>query len=78
MEVFAPFLLDLLVMGQSHKSRNLHRGYLRPQGRKVICDINETPKLRARPVGDLAREAVANGQGPLIHGVFVVRIDWRS
>jgi hypothetical protein len=68
--VFTPFLLDLLEQGLSRKTRNLHRDNLWLLGGEIIRDINDTPKLRKRPVGELIREAIANDEGPLIHGGF--------
>jgi len=68
--VFTPFLLDLLAQGLSRKTRNLHRDNLWLLGGEIIRDINETPKLRKRVVGELVREVVANDEGPLIHGGF--------
>jgi hypothetical protein len=68
--VFSPFLLDLLAQGLSRKTRNLHRDNLWLLGGEIIRDINETPKLRKRVVGELVREVVANDEGPLIHGGF--------
>ena len=68
--VFTPFLLNLLAQGLSRKTRNLHRDNLWLLGGEIIRDINETPKLRTRPVGVLIREVIANDEGPLIHGGF--------
>jgi hypothetical protein len=68
--VFTPFLLDLLAQGLSRKTRNLHRDNLWLLGGEIIRDINETPKLRKRPAQELIREAIANDEGPLIHGGF--------
>ena len=68
--VFTPFLLDLLAQGLSRKTRNLHRDNLWLLGGEIIRDINDTPKLRKRVVGELVREVVANDEGPLIHGGF--------
>ena len=68
--VFTPFLLDLLAQGLSRKARNLHRDNLWLLGGEIIRDINETPKLRTRPVGELIPEVIANDEGPLIHGGF--------
>jgi hypothetical protein len=68
--VFTPFLLDLLAQGLSRKTRNLHRDNLWLLGGEIIRDINEMPKLRRRPVQELIREAIANDEGPLIHGGF--------
>jgi len=68
--VFTPFLQDLLDQGLSRKTRNLHRDNLWLLGGEIIRDINETPKLRKRPAGDLIRDAIANDEGPLIHGGF--------
>ena len=67
---FTPFLLDLLVQGLSRKTRNLHRDNLWLLGGEIIRDINDTPKLRKRPVGELVREVIAHDEGPLIHGGF--------
>lgn len=68
--MFTPFLQDLLDQGLSRKTRNLHRDNLWLLGGEIIRDINETPKLRKRPVGELIREVIANDEGPLIHGGF--------
>jgi hypothetical protein len=68
--VFTPFLLDLLAQGLSRKTRNLHRDNLWLLGGEIIRDINDTPKLRKRAVEELIREAIANDEGPLIHGGF--------
>ena len=70
MAVFTPFLLDLLAQGLSRKTRNLHRDNLWLLGGEIIRDINDTPKLRKRVVGELVREVVANDEGPLIHRGF--------
>jgi hypothetical protein len=68
--VFTPFLQDLLDQGLSRKTRNLHRDNLWLLGGEIIRDINDTPKLRKRAVAELIREAIANDEGPLIHGGF--------
>lgn len=68
--LFTPFLLDLLAQGLSRKTRNMHRDNLWLLGGEIIRDINDTPKLRKRPIGELVREAIANDEGPLIHGGF--------
>jgi hypothetical protein len=66
--LFTPFLLDLLAQGLSRKTRNLHRDNLWLLGGEIIRDLNDTPRLRKRPVADLVREAIVNDEGPLIHG----------
>jgi hypothetical protein len=68
--VFTPFLQDLLNQGLSRKTRNLHRDNLWLLGGEIIRDINDTPKLRKRAAAELIREAIANDEGPLIHGGF--------
>ncbi len=68
--VFIPFLQDLLDQGLSRKTRNLHRDNLWLLGGEIVRDINETPKLRKRPALALIKDAVANDEGPLIHGGF--------
>jgi hypothetical protein len=68
--VFTPFLQDLLDQGLSRKTRNLHRDNLWLLGGEIIRDLNETPKLRKRPALALIKDAVANDEGPLIHGGF--------
>ena len=70
MAVFTPFLLDLLAQGLTRKTRNLHRDNLWLLGGEIIRDLNDTPKLRKRAVKELILEAVANDEGPLIHGGF--------
>jgi hypothetical protein len=69
-EVFTPFLQNLLDQGLSRKTRNLHRDNLWLLGGEIIRDINETPKLRKRSVAELIRETIVNDEGPLIHGGF--------
>ena len=66
--MFTPFLLDLLAQGLSRKTRNLHRDNLWLLGGEIIRDINDTPKLRKRAAAELVRKAIANDEGPLIHG----------
>lgn len=66
--VFTPFLQELLDLGLSRKTRNLHRDNLWLLGGEIIRDLNDTPRLRKRPVADLVREAIVNDEGPLIHG----------
>ena len=66
--VFTPFLQELLDLGLSRKTRNLHRDNLWLLGGEIIRDINETPKLRKRPAAELIRKAIENDEGPLIHG----------
>ncbi len=68
--MFTPFLQDLLDQGLSRKTRNLHRDNLWLLGGEIVRDINETPKLRKRPALALIKDAVANDEGPLIHGGF--------
>jgi hypothetical protein len=68
--VFTPFLLELLAQGLSRKTRNLHRDNLWLLGGEIIRDLNDTPKLRKRAVKAQILEAVANDDGPLIHGGF--------
>lgn len=65
--VFTPFLLDQLGLGLSRKTRNLHRDNLWLLGGEIIRDINETPRLRKRPVGELIRAAIHSAGGPLLH-----------
>lgn len=60
--------MDLLAQGLSRKTRNLHRDNLWLLGGEIIRDLNDTPKLRKRPVADLVREAIVNDEGPLLHG----------
>lgn len=65
--LFTPFLLHLLDEGLTRPTRNRHRDNLWLLGGEIITDIIETPKLRKRPVEQLLREAIAHGEGPLIH-----------
>jgi hypothetical protein len=66
--LITPFLEHLLDQGLTRKTRNLHRDNLWLLGGEVIRDINETPKLRKRPVAELIRAAIENDEGPLVHG----------
>jgi hypothetical protein len=65
--VFTPFLIDLLAQGLSRKTRNLHRDNLWLLGGEIIRDINETPKLRKRPAGELVRAVIDSEGGPLLY-----------
>ena len=65
--VLTPFLIDLLAQGLSRKTRNLHRDNLWLLGGEIIRDINETPKLRKRPAGELIRAVIDSEGGPLLH-----------
>jgi hypothetical protein len=67
--VFTPFLIYLLAQGISRKTRNLHRDNLWLLGGEIIRDINETPKLRKRPAGELIRAVIDSVGGPLLHGI---------
>ena len=66
--LFKPFLLHLLSEGLTRSTRNRHRDNLWMLGGEVIRDIIETPKLRKRPVEEVLRDVIADGEGPLIHG----------
>jgi hypothetical protein len=46
----------------------MHRDNLWLLGGELIRNLNETPKLRRRPVKDMVSEAIAYGEGPLIYG----------
>jgi hypothetical protein len=66
--LFKPFLLNLLSQGLARKTLNMHRDNLWLLGGELIRNLNETPKLRRRPVKDMVSEAIAYGEGPLIYG----------
>lgn len=68
--VFTPFLLDLLAQGLTRKTRNLHRDNLWLLGGEIIRSLNDTPEPRRRAPQELILAAVANDEGPLIHGGF--------
>jgi hypothetical protein len=65
--LFKPFLLHLLRQGLTRKTLNLHRDNLWMLGGEIIRDLNETPKLRRRPIEALVSEAIEDGEGPLIY-----------
>jgi hypothetical protein len=66
--VFKPFLIHLLAMGLSRKTRNLHRDNLWLLGGELIRELHETPKLRKRPAIEWVTAAVDGGEGPMLHG----------
>ena len=68
MALFKPFLLHLLSQNLTRKTLNLHRDNLWLLGGEIIRDLNETPKLRKRPVKELVSAAVDGGEGPLLYG----------
>lgn len=63
-----PFLFYLLSQDLTRKTLNLHRDNLWLLGGEIIRDLNETPKLRKRPIKELVSAAVDGGEGPLVHG----------
>ena len=65
--LFKPFLIHLLGEGLTRPTRNRHRDNLWLLGGEIIRDIIETPKLRKRPVEELLRDVIVDGEGPLIH-----------
>lgn len=66
--LFKPFLLHLLRQDLTRKTLNLHRDNLWLLGGEIIRDLNETPKLRKRPIETLVHEAIEDDEGPLIYG----------
>jgi hypothetical protein len=66
--LFKPFLLHLLRLDLARSTRNRHRDNLWRLGGEIIRDLNETPELRKRPIEALVRQAICDGEGPLIYG----------
>lgn len=63
--LFKPCLLHFLSQDLAGKPINLHRDNLWAMGGEIIRDLNETPKLRKRPVKELVSTAVDGGEWPL-------------
>jgi hypothetical protein len=63
-ECFAPFLLQLAATGVSTKTVQKHIDRL--LGDEIIRDLQETPKLRKKPVNELSDTLLEN-DGPLIY-----------
>jgi hypothetical protein len=68
-ECFRPFLHHLLSRGVSHKTLRQHRDNLWLLGGKLICDLQEAPRLSQRPIDHVVLQAFDDEGGPLIsHG----------
>lgn len=66
--LLTPFLFHLLRLDLTRATRNRHRDNLWALGGEVIRHLNEAPELRKRPIEDLVREAIGDGEGPLLYG----------
>ena len=68
-ECFKPFLHHLLSLGLSRKTLRQHRDDLWLLGGELIRDLQETPRLRQRPINQIVLTALDEEGGPLIsHG----------
>ena len=65
-ECFTPFLLHLAAAGLSKKTVQKHIDNLWLLGGEIIRDLQETPKLRKKPVNELIDTLLKN-DGPLIY-----------
>jgi hypothetical protein len=65
-EYFTPFLLHLAGSGLTKKTIQKHVDNLWVLGGEIIRDLQETPKLRKKPVNELI-ETLLENDGPLIY-----------
>ena len=65
-ECFTPFLLHLAQSGLSKKTVQKHIDNLWLLGGEIIRDLQETPKLRKKPVADLMQTLIEY-DGPLLY-----------
>lgn len=65
-EYFTPFLLHLAGSGLTKKTIQKHVDNLWVLGGEIVRDLQETPKLRKRPVNELI-DALLENDGPLIY-----------
>ena len=63
---FKPFLRHLLSSSLSRKTLRTHRDNLWLLGGEIISHLHETPRLRKRPIDQVALEALDDEGGPLI------------
>jgi hypothetical protein len=66
--LLTPFLFHLLSLDLTRATRNRHRDNLWMLGGEAIRRLNEAPELRKRPVEELVRAAICDGEGPLLYG----------
>jgi hypothetical protein len=65
-ECFTPFLLQLAAAGLSKKTVQKHIDNMWILGGEIIRDLQETPRLRKKPVDELIG-ALLQSDGPLIY-----------
>jgi hypothetical protein len=65
-ECFKPFLLHLLSLRLSKKTRRKHRDNLWLLGGEIIGEISNTPRLRKRPIEQLLFSVLDEEGGPLL------------
>jgi hypothetical protein len=65
-QCFTPFLLQLAAAGLSKKTVQKHIDNLWLLGGEIIRDLQETPKLRKKPVNELIDTLLEN-DGPVIY-----------
>ena len=65
-ECFTPFLIHLAGSGLTKKTIQKHVDNLWLLGGELIRDLQETPKLRKKPVSELIASLIEN-DGPLIY-----------
>lgn len=65
-EYVTPFLLHLAGSGLTKKTIQKHVDNLWIPGGEIIRDLQETPKLRKKPVNELI-DALLENDGPLIY-----------
>lgn len=66
--LLTPFLFQLLRLELTRATRNRHRDNLWMLGGEIIRDLHKTPALRKQPIEEVLREAICDGDGPLIYG----------
>ena len=66
-EMFTPFLLELLGSTLSRKTLRKHRDNLWLLGGEIIRRIQDEPELRKRPVKETLLELLDDDYGPLLY-----------
>jgi hypothetical protein len=66
LDVFKPFLLHLLSLGQARKTLHRHRDHLCALGGEIIRQLHEEPKLRKQPIERVLADSLEEDGGPLI------------
>jgi|SRR5580658_3229656 hypothetical protein len=70
LDIFKPFLIDLLSQQLARKTIRLHRDHLCTLGGEIIRRLQEDPPLRRRPIERVLSEFLDEDGGPLMYPLF--------